>query len=449
MKTIPQHTLDFIDSWLRLTTKWEETTGLAVAVMYRGEIVLDAAYGSADVEREIPLASDYRYRVASQTKTFTAVAVLQLQEQGKLRIDDPVIEYLPWLAGHKDTRMSSVTIRQLLSHSAGLTRDGESSAYWTLHAPFPTREVFQNEILALDLVLEPNTTMKYSNYGYALLGMIIESASGREYATYITEHIIEPLELHATTPELPVESLLATGYSRRDGTRRRYPYPSIATNALIAATGICSTPADLCRFFAALHIGSGKLLTDTSKREMQRKHWEARRDDDSYGLGVERIERDGKSCIGHSGGFPGFASNTQCMYDDELIVSIVVTEHDTWSGPIVAGIFSIIRELGEAEPEGRLLKYEGRFVDLQNVIEIVATSDGLRLVYPCGWWPMNALDKLRVLDESTLEIYDVNGYEDEGEKYRYTFSPNGTPVSIMVAGEKYLSSPDGDFTPWW
>lgn len=447
MKQIPQHTLDFIDSWLELTTKWEKTTGLALAIMYKGKVVFDKTYGTSLPQNSSEI---FAYRVASHSKTFTAVAILQLQEKKQLRIDDMVVEYLPWLKEHTDDRWKLVTIRQLLSHSAGVVRDGDISGFWSLQSDFPSFEQFKNEIMAHDLVLEPNTQLKYSNFGYGLLGCIIEAVSGESYQQYVEKNIISVLGLEHTSAELSKNLLMATGYSRKNLAGKRFAFPSIPTHSLCAATGFCSTPSDLCVFFDALKVGSEKLLTDASKREMQRKQWDIKKEDDSYGLGVDIGERHGYNVIGHSGGFPGFSSRTWLDSDNDIIVSVVVTEQDTWVGPIASSVFAIFNELGDTPPENELLKYEGLFAGLNNITQIVAHTSGLRQVWPNGWWPMGSVNKLKLLEDGkTLLVYDVSGFDDEGEKLRYTFREDGTPESISLAGEVLPASTDADLKQWW
>lgn len=446
---IPKHTLDFIDSWLELTTMWEETTGLAVSIMHKGKLVFDKTYGMANVEEKIPLTKDYLYRVASQSKVFTATAVMQLQEKGKLRIDDLAITYLPWLKNHKDERWKTVTIRQLLSHSAGVMRDGESSGFWSLQAPFLNESELKKEILASDLVLEPNTKLKYSNIGYGILGMIIQQVSGKSYGEYVKKHIIDELGLSSTAPDIDKDLKMATGYSRRNLERKRFAFSQVATNALAPATGFCSKPSDLCVFFNALKIGSGKLLSDTSKREMQRKQWDIAKEDDSYGLGMDIGERSGHRLVGHSGGFPGFGSWTWLDGENDVVVSVVVTEHGTWTGPIISSIFAIFSEFGDEPPKVELMKYEGRFAGLHGAVEIVAHAGGLRRIYPNGWWPMDEVDKLRIVTKTTLELYDTSGFDGEGEKVVFQFNTDGSPKSIAISGDELPVSDDANLKPWW
>ncbi len=183
----------YIKDWLRFMYEREKTPGFVVAISHKGKLIFNEAYGYADLETKQRLTPQHIFRIASHSKTFTATAIMQLQEKGKLQIDDYTADYLTWLKDHKDKRFAKVTIRQLLSHSAGVIRDGKKGGYWQLDGPFPDEEKFKKEILDADLVLENNTKLKYSNYGYTLLGLVVKAASGKPYNDYVKEHIIKLL----------------------------------------------------------------------------------------------------------------------------------------------------------------------------------------------------------------------------------------------------------------
>ena len=189
MKSIPKRTLKFIDSWLTLRSQWARWPGFTVAIAKDGEVVFHKAYGLANIEHNETLTTDHLFHVASHSKTFTATAVMQLQERGKLRIDDLITAHLPWLAQHSDQRWRDVTLRQLLSHSAGVIRDGQASGFWQFQGAFPDEDEFKQQITKSQLVFEPNSEFKYSNFGFGLLGLVIEQASGKSYADVVTENI--------------------------------------------------------------------------------------------------------------------------------------------------------------------------------------------------------------------------------------------------------------------
>ena len=161
--------LDYIPRWLEYQMRLTEQPGAVIAIARRGEILLERAFGHADLAREAPLTPRHRLRVASHSKSFTAAGIMKLRERGKLRLDDPAGKYVRGL--HR--RIAEATLAQLLSHSAGIIRDGIDSGQWTDRRPF-LDEAELRQALAEAPILEANTRFKYSNHGYGLAGLVIE-----------------------------------------------------------------------------------------------------------------------------------------------------------------------------------------------------------------------------------------------------------------------------------
>ncbi len=268
--------LSFLGSWLQLRYERDYIPGFVVAVAHKGKVLFNQAYGYANVEKGERLKTDHIFRIASHSKTFTATAIMKLEEEGKLCIDDCIVNHLSWLGKHPDNRILKMTIRQVLSHSSGIIRDGLDADFWDLERPFPTHDELKSEILKANLIFDTNTKVKYSNIGYGLLGLLIEAVSGKPYNEYVKANIVESLRLHNTGPEYvdQINDKLVTGYSRRDLNKSRQPITNINTNALSSATGFYSTAEDLCNYFAAQAIDSEQLLSAESKKEMQRTHWQ-------------------------------------------------------------------------------------------------------------------------------------------------------------------------------
>ena len=209
----PAGHLDYFQSWLGYRQWLLRIPGVQVAVLDHGQRRVSAAFGHADLSTGQPLTVGHLFRVASHSKTFTAVAVLQLVEAGRLRLDDTVANRLPELAG---SPLAGVQVRELLSHGGGVIRDSQDGDFWQLHRNFPDRQ----QLLAIAAepaaaVLARNDRFKYSNIGYGLLGLIIEAVTGASYQDWVGAAIIARLGLADTGPEL-VESRraeLAAGHS--------------------------------------------------------------------------------------------------------------------------------------------------------------------------------------------------------------------------------------------
>lgn len=436
--------LAYIKDWLRFKYEREEVPGIVVAVSYKGKVLLNEAYGYANLETKEKMTTDHIFRIASHSKTFAATAVMQLQENGKLKIDDYAVKYLSWLKDHEDKRWQKVTIRQLLSHGAGVIRDGLNQGYWSLEKPFPDEGELKKEILRTDLIIDNNTALKYSNYGYSLIGMIIEAASGQKFATYTVENIIKPLGLKSTGPEYKdiIKDRLVTGYSSLDDKKKRLPIANIDTHAMVAATGFYSTSAELCKYFSAHVLGSGLLLDDESKKEMQKSQWQvkhqAEKEEYALGLDIEYIK--GKRTFGHGGGFPGQITKTICYPDQELVITVLTNSLDGEAGNKAKSIFKAIDffQKGSQKTVADNLKYEGRFMTLWYAVDFVAKGKKMYCASPNSWHPFYYADEIEKIGQDTFNIIKSNSYGHEGELVKFTLDSSSAVKEVNFAGSKLL-----------
>lgn len=433
--------LAYVDSWLEWQLPRAGIPGCAVAVARRNEILLDAAYGVADEAAGRALDPSAVFRIASHSKTFTATAVMQLAERDLLSLDDPAARHLDWLTGHPDRRMRDVTLRQLLCHGAGVIRDGLDADFWQLRRRFPSPRQLRDEVLAADLVTDPNVAMKYSNVGYGLLGLVVEAISGTSYAEYTADHICTPLSLSSTaaepTPELAQRA--TTGYSQKDAAGCRQAIPPVDTAALAPATGFASTARDLCTYFSAHFVGSKKLLRDASKREMQRVHWRAHRPgpgvEQEYGLGFQLEAVGDHRTFGHSGGFPGHITRTFADPEHELVVSVLTNCIDGPAAEIARTILRVIDTFCQhpGTPRPALRRLEGRYVNLFNAVDFVCLGTAAVAANPSSWNPFEDPDRLEPLDRATARIADGGSFGSTGELARFDLEGD-TVRSVRWAG---------------
>lgn len=449
-KTNLEKPLLFIDSWLAFLVKRYEFPGMSVAISHRGKIVFNKSYGFANIEKKEKLTPQHVFRIASHSKTFTATAILQLAEQGRLRIDDYVVQYLPWLSVHKDVRFQKVTIRQLLSHSAGIIRDGLDSDFWAIKKPFPDKKQLIDEILKSDLIIDNNTCMKYSNYGFGLLGLIIENIKNESYNDYVKKNIIESLKLKNTGPEYTEKiKNFVTGYTRKDRSKRQ-PMPDVDTKALSPATGFYSTAEDLCLYFNAQILGTNQLLSDESKKEMQKTQWKVKnRKNEEYGLGMDITYHDKIKVIGHSGGFPGQRTRTFCSPDEQIVVVVLLNFVDGESKSVTSGVLKTLRKFMENDSRKvsqNLDKFTGRFMNLSSVTDIVVLGNKIIAADPNLWEPFNDPEELEYVKNNTFKIVKTDSFGSEGELVQFNLDEKGKVESVIFAGatmlpeDKYLES---------
>lgn len=196
--------LQIIETWIESQIEYNYLPGLAVGIVYDQDLIWQKGFGYADVEQKTPMTPQTIFRIASITKLFTGTAVMQLRDRGKLQLDDPVEKYLPWFKiKNRFPDAPTITIRHLMTHTSGLP--GEAAfPYWTDHK-FPTLGQIMETLPDQETIYPSETKFKYSNLGMALLGQVVVTASGENYATYIQNHILKPLEMNNTSVYLTNE----------------------------------------------------------------------------------------------------------------------------------------------------------------------------------------------------------------------------------------------------
>ncbi|MGH0594490.1 serine hydrolase domain-containing protein [Bacillus pretiosus] len=269
--------------------------------------------GVADLYNKKPMKSDYRFRIGSVTKTFTATTVLQLVGENRVQLDDPIEKWLPGLIQGNGYDGNQITIRQLLNHTSGIAEYLKSKDADIMNSK---KTYTAEEIVKIGLSLSPDFSpgkeWLYSNTGYVILGMLIEKITGNSYAEEIEKRIIEPLDLSNTflpgnSPVIPGKNH-ARGYMKIDETSElkdmTYYNPSLANSA----GDMISNADDLNKFFSFL-LG-GKLLKERELKEMLTTvPIEEKGLGDGYGLGIYETKLpNGVSVWGHGGSIPGFTT---------------------------------------------------------------------------------------------------------------------------------------------
>lgn len=421
--------LDYASKWIGFQHEYNPYVGAQVAARVDGELIFNEAFGMANVEAGEKMTTDHLFRIASHSKTFTGVAVMQLVEAGKLRLDDTVGQHIPELA---ESDIASVTVRQLLSHTGGIIRDGDNADWWELGKPFPDRKELLRVAGELGKVLEPNTEFKYSNIGFSLLGVIIEHAAGEPYRSYVTENIVDRLGLENTGPDIDMDRIddYAVGYSSRVHGPNRVAIEHIDTFEESSATGFYSTAAELTDYFQAHVPGDDRLLSEASKREMQQKIGEAE-DTVYYGLGLV-IDKIGKrTFIGHSGGYPGHITNSKVDRDRKLSISVLTNSNDGPAATLLGGILGLVDLALSKDAKTKPVKrkkrerFEGRFATLWGVIDIAALGGRLYALSPSLDDPASMVTELEIVGDNQLKRVGGSKFGSRGEVMEFHFDESG------------------------
>ncbi len=310
--------------------------GVAVAVLKAGQIIHCQGYGQANLEWDQPITPQTIFALGSTTKPFTATAIMLLEQQGKLHLDDPIQTYLP----EYPTGEHQVTLRHLLTHTSGIPSVTRLPEFWAQHAYVET-SVEKVITLFQDLPFDfaPGTGYSYNNSGYMLLGRILERLTEMPYAQVIQQHIFAPLGMthsHYLEPEAIIP-FRASGYEH---TKQGYQHARDATPAVKYAAGnLGSTLEDLFLWDAALR--EERLLDHATQARMYTPLTLADGSTENYGLGWGVGQYRQHRYVCHSGGIPGFSAFFG-RFPDEAVAIIVLSNRADFDGARLASKISQI-----------------------------------------------------------------------------------------------------------
>lgn len=427
-----QLAIRLIDQWLGYRSRYTNLPGFQVCVRKKGAVIFNKAYGFANASKNIPLTTDHLFHIASHSKTFTSCIFLQLEAMGKIQLNSLVVDYIPELKSHTDQRFKKITIRDLLTHRSGIFRDGVDSIFWDLHKPFLSREDLLQETLSTPLIYEPNTQTKYSNIGYGLLGLILENLMQMPYVAVAQKMILSKLSTNMILPDFSNEEKnFANGHTRSYFNRQRRVMKHAAAQSLAAAAGFCANAASTSLFFHELLLGR-KLLTERAQQELLSLSWPMKNlKTERYGLGIQ-FDGEDLQFIGHSGGYPGFVTQTCLVAGTDYVISFFLNTNefipfDAVEG--VAGIFSKIKEnLTNTEAEKAILttpmmnKYGAGIHVLSGKKALCFTLE--------SWMPHTSCLVLTQQKQGDYICSQESGYGSVGEKISYRKNQEGMIESV-------------------
>jgi len=316
-----------IDKYVRAEAEQDLFSG-AVLVAREGKIVYEAAFGYADKKNEIPNTINTKFSVGSIGKTFTGVLIMQLVEQGKIKLTDTLDMYLP---DFPFPEKSKIQIQHLLNHTSGL---GNYFSHKDYEAKIPVLRKI-NDALKLvydqEPLFEPGTKYCYSNSGMLILGAVIEKISGMSYQNYLKKQLLDPLGMNDTGIYYPEDNVSnrAIGYSRTGD--KNYRIETENEFPAFSDGGLYSTVRDMLRYDTALR--ENRLLSPSTKDIMFTVTPPA----ENYGLGWEKLIFKGDEYVGHVGGCPGFAADYKSFLKDHILI-IVLSNYTDGASMVAAKV---------------------------------------------------------------------------------------------------------------
>jgi len=323
---LPQATQTAIDQAARKVLADTGSTSASIAVVKDGKVAYVQAYGDARREPKVAATTTMRYKIGSNTKQFTATAILLLAEQGKLSLDDHVSKYIPGLS-----RGNEITIRQLLSHTSGY------QDYYPLDyvAPFMTRPTTLQGILDIwakkPLDFEPGTQWQYSNTNFTIAGLIIEKVSGKPYYEFLRARILTPLGMRTAidSDNEKWSDADPVGYQHYALGPPRVALPE-GIGWLNAAGELAMTPGDLALWDISLMNGS--ILKPESLRALTTEVNLKNGSHTGYALGLGVSNNNGRRVWSHGGGTSGFTSSNVTYPDDRVAITVLTNSEGSASG---------------------------------------------------------------------------------------------------------------------
>lgn len=350
-----------VDSIATSTLAATGVPSASVAIVRHGQLVYAKAYGDATLDPKTPATTDMRYSVGSISKQFAAGAVLLLQQQGKLSVNDKVGKFLPEL-----TRANDVTIRQLLSHTSGYQDFWPQDYVMKPMLEPTTAQAIMDKWARKPLDFEPGTRWQYSNTNYVIVGAIVEKASGMPFFDFLRANILQPLQMTSVVnvDRNRLTESDPTGYMRY-ALGPLHPAPHTGTGWIYAAGELAMTPSDLAKWDIAMINES--LLDTASYRAMETEVQLNSGVGTGYGLGVDVGMFNGHRMIEHSGEVSGFTAENLVFPDDSSAV-IVLTNQDAApaSGAIGSAIARTLFSVQDSNTTTRTAQARAIFEGLQH-----------------------------------------------------------------------------------
>jgi CubicO group peptidase (beta-lactamase class C family) len=449
-----------VDVWLEGMRAYEQIPGISAAIVNDQETIWAGAHGLANPDRRLQATPETLYSICSISKLFTAIAVMQLRDEGLVALSDPVGRHLPWFRiADAHPGSAPVTVAGILSHAAGLPRESDHP-YWS--APdfrFPTREEIIAGLANQETLYPAWRYYQYSNLGLTLAGEIVRERSGTSYEDYVQRRILEPLGLRDTRPYMPEElwgEALAIGFGApgREGERR--PLPFFHARGIAPAAGFSSNALDLARFAAwqfRLRGDTEEVLRAHTLHEMQRVHYVDPSFETYRGLGFGVYRMGGTTFVGHGGSCPGYQTQLFLQMDDRIATVFMANAGGVNTARYARGMYALVAPAVKeatsdrattpdvttaATPAGPDLdRYLGTYdyFPWGGEAAVVRWKGGLALLYLPTDDPVQALTRLEHVEGHTFRR--VRDDDQPGETVRFEVDAQGRATALVRYENRY------------
>lgn len=423
-----------VDEYLKSAYPANEP-GVSFLIAKDGKTIYRKAFGMANLELNVPMTPDNVFEIGSITKQFTAIAILMLEEQGKLKVEDDITKFIP----DYPTKGKKITIHQLLNHTSGIKSYTNMQSFMTLArkdmSPVELMDAFKNE----PMEFEPGEQFNYNNSGYILLGYIIEVASGETYEQFIQKHIFDKLGMTNSVygSKVNLVSNRATGYSETETGFRNAEYLSMTLP--YAAGSLMSTTDDLLKWQNALnnHTLIKKTTYDKAINGSKLNNGEPI----SYGYGLSKESVNGSPSIQHGGGIFGYTTMGIYLPEEKVFVSGLtncdcknITDVTTAIAAIAIGKPFPNKKDAIKLTEAEQQKWLGAYLFEGNVVRHISLENGQLYSLREGSTKLEIypMSKTHFIFDGSNTAYEFS--EKDGKK-QAAFTGNGT-TTIGVETDK-------------
>ena len=445
--------IELFSAWVESQRLYKGQPGISIGFVYDQDLFWKSGFGFADLEKQVPATPQTIYRIASITKLFTATAVLQLRDAGKLNLYDPVKKHLDWFEiQDKFEDDDPVQIRHLITHTSGLPREA-ADPYWST-ANFPSYEKVQELLPSLEKSLRTETRWKYSNLAVSLAGMVVAQVSGQPYEAYVEENILKPLGMKNSFVNTidPQNPLFAQGYGRRmpDNTRELRPFGDC--QGITPAANIATNVEDLAEFlklqFRDGPAGGKQVLKGSTLREMHNVHWLDPDWQAGWGWGFRVMRVSGKTLVGHGGSLMGFRTNFLFSPEDKFGTVILTNADDGNPLSYAEKAFEwILPEVSKATAKKEdkkankqdLQKYVGKYRSPWGDAQVLLLNGELAAIDPSQPDPLAGLIRLVPAGENLFVMKMKSGFDSPEEPARFEINQDGK-VTRFYMGEEYYEA---------